>query len=122
MSISKSDQINLDLDALGIEYNPADHWKTREKLLTDAKEQLGIVPVQSDTVEVEGEIEVTTQAKPEVITGTVITTNPPKFIPDGEPAMNPLEGDKTPAVVAWRLANWSAEKFAKHYDKRTIPN
>lgn len=99
-AMTKSDQINAELDALGIAYDPQAHWKQREKLLADAKAIIDPAPGAA----------------------VVDPGNAPVRPAKGgeEPPMDPLAGDKTPEVVAWRRANWSEKDFRAVYGGRSI--
>lgn len=118
--MSKSDQINAELDQLGIKYDPASHWKTRETLLNEAKAILTTGGERSETtVELPpGDYEVSVNLPPAPVIVTAPTV--PTATTDAEPAADPMAGDKTPELVEWRRRNWTPEQFAKQYAGRRI--
>ena len=108
--MTKTDELKADLDKLGVNYDPSLHWRQLERLLDQAREALG---------EPDGVTTATITAPTEV---KVPAKVPVELPAETMPETNPMEGDKTPALVAWRRKNWTAAQFDKVYAGRKIPS
>ena len=124
-----SDEINAELTKAGIPFDPESHWKTRQKLLNEYREAVGqpepessAEPAESAMVDQSADTAPVSPPEPEQerapepqIKGVSLPADTGK-----EPPRNPMLGDKTPEVVAWRRANWTAKQFAEVYGGRKI--
>lgn len=141
--MTKTEELQAELNARGIIYDTGAHWKTLEKLLDEAKalDAPGAADLSEDdepetaTVLPEETI-AESHPKPEAkvkksATGSGPAPGPPWMMKSAnfdprllelptEPAGNHREGDKDPVVVEWRRKNWPAKKFAETYHHRGI--